>query len=376
MDKQEGSRQVWVKDILLALLVTVVVIGSLFLPGPEKEPPLAGEVLFNLLLTLPLLFRSRVPFAVMAVILVAATAPSLMGGFGESGLSWLPLSIAVYTVASIGFGKRRIIAVAIQPFGALLRDVLFSDPPDISFFILESALLTVAWFAGDQVRARRRYLAHLEEKAEILASQTKENTKRIVVEERSRIARELHDVIAQSVSAIAVQAGAARVAFDLDQNQALESLSRIETGSRQALVEMRRLLGLLRSEDDRSLALAPQPTLSRLDALVDQLQAKGMEVVLEIEGAVSELSPGLDLSVYRVIEEALGNALGKSSKALVRVIYGRRDIELEVSYADAPTKDQSFAGLRERVALFGGDFEAKPLRDGDFMVRARIPLAA
>jgi signal transduction histidine kinase len=376
MDKQGGSRPVvWVKDILLALVVTVVVVGSLFLPGPEKEPPLPGEVIFNLLLTLPIAFRSKFPFAVMSVILGAATAPSLMG-FGENGLSWLPLSIAVYTVASIGSGKRRIIALAIQPVGALLRDVLFSDPPDISFFILESALLTVAWFAGDQLRARRRYLAHLEEKAEILASQTEEDTRRIVVEERARIARELHDVITQSVSAIAVQAGAARMAFDRDQDQTLESLSRIETGSRQALVEMRRLLGLLRSEDDRSLSLAPQPTLSRLDALIEQLDAKGLKVTLEIEGMISELSPGLDLSVYRVIEEALGNALGKSSNAHVRVIYGRRDIELEVSYADVPTKDRSFAALRERVALFGGDFEAKAVRDGDFVVRARIPLAA
>jgi signal transduction histidine kinase len=153
-------------------------------------------------------------------------------------------------------------------------------------------------------------------------------------------------------------------------------LGSIEAGSRQALVEMRRLLGLLRTDDDRSLALSPQPTLSRLDALVEQIGRAGVDVELQVHGKPARLSPGLDLSAYRVIEEALSGASKAATKALVRVVYKPTDIELEVSYPTSGSESPSFAGIRERVALFGGDFEARARPEGEFFVRARMPVAA
>jgi signal transduction histidine kinase len=374
--KQRSSTRMWITDALVAFAATAIVQVNLLFPGPETRPSSLGDSLFDLLLTLPLVFRSRAPFAVMTVILGAAIAPPLLGGLGSNGLSWIPLAVAVYSVGSLASGKLRIVGLAIQPIGALATEVVLSDSPSPINFILQTALLVTAWFAGDQVRARRRYIANLEERTERLASQSEEDTRRIVAEERSRIARELHDVITHSVTAIAVQAGAARMSFDSDKGRALESLGTIEAGSRQALVEMRRLLGLLRTDDDRSLALAPQPTLSRLDALVEQLGRAGVDVELQVHGQPAHLSPGLDLSAYRVIEEALSGASKSASKALVRVVYKPTDIELEVSYPNSESKSPSFAGIRERVALFGGDFEARAHPEGEFFVRARMPVAA
>lgn len=374
-DLDRRSGRTWVIDSLVALAATAIIQANLFLPGPERQPGSAGDALFDLLLTLPLILRSRAPFAVMTVVLSAAIAPPLLGGLGLNGLSWIPLAVAVYTVGSLASGKKRIFGLAVQPVGAVATEMLLAESPSLINFILQTALLVAAWFAGDQVRARRRYITALEKRAERLASQTQEDTKQVVTEERARIARELHDVITHSVAAIAVQAGAARISFDPDQSRALESLNSIEAGSRQALVEMRRLLGLLRTEDDQSLTLAPQPTLSRLDALIEQVRARGVDVHLQIEGEASRLSPGLDLSAYRVIEEALAGAGSKASPAFVRVVYGPSDIELEVRYMNSEAETPSFTGIRERVALFGGDFEANDRR-GEFLLRARMPVAA
>ena len=358
------------------MAITAIVQGSLFLPGPGKAPPTSRDVLFDLLLTLPLIWRRRAPFAVMLVILAAATTRPLVGSLGTGGLWWVPLAVAVYTLGLEGQRRSRVAGIAIQPIAAAAREFIFSDPPDIIFLVSELALLITAWFAGDQVRVRRLYVSHLEEQANELELKPAEDARRAVVEERARIARELHDVITHSVTAIAIQAGAARMNFDANQTQALESLSSIEEGSRQALVEMRRLLGLLKTDDDLSLALAPQPTLSRLNVLVDQVRADGIEVDLEVQGEPVGLSPGLDLSAYRVIEEALARARDESSKAYVRVGYGARDIEIEIRYVSSDSDDRTFAGIHERVALFGGDFETGSSRQGEFLVRARLPLAA
>jgi signal transduction histidine kinase len=371
-----SSTRTWITDGLVAFAATAIVQVNLFFPGPEARRSSLGDALFDLLLTLPLFFRSRAPFAVMTVILGAAIAPPLLGGLGSNGLSWIPLAVSVYSVGSLANGKLQIAGLAIQPIGALATEIVLSDSPSLINFVLQTALLVAAWFAGDQVRARRRYIVNLEERAERLASHSDEDTRRIVADERSRIARELHDVITHSVTAIAVQAGAARMNFDTDKGSALQSLGSIEAGSRQALVEMRRLLGLLRTDDDRSLALAPQPTLSRLDALVEQIGRAGVDVELQVHGQPARLSPGLDLSAYRVIEEALSGASKAATKARVRVFYKPTDIELEVSYPTSESESPSFAGIRERVALFGGDFEARAHPEGEFVVRARMPVAA
>jgi signal transduction histidine kinase len=202
-----------------------------------------------------------------------------------------------------------------------------------------------------------------------------------------RIARELHDMVAHAVSEMVIQAGAARrtVAVAGPSDDAREAIAGIENTGREALGEMRRLLGVLRRGDE-SLALAPQPTLARVAGLVASMRGEGLSVELSVQGDAVVLPPGLDLTAYRVVQQALANlvAAGITAPTRVSVRYGRRTLDLEVcdegpseGRADAdgsPGDDAELLGMRERVALFGGVVHAGPRRDGGYAVRARLPL--
>jgi signal transduction histidine kinase len=227
---------------------------------------------------------------------------------------------------------------------------------------------------GRAIRHRRLREEKLErEKAEAEAA---------IAEERTRIARELHDVVAHAISVIVLQARGGRRLLATDPAEARQALDAIERTASQALAEMRRLLGLLR-ESDEQLALAPQPTLARLDDLVGQVREAGLPVEVAIEGTPLELPPGIDLSAYRIVQEALTNALKHAGPASARVTvrYGEGELELEVSDDGAGSGNgggggQGLAGIRERVAVFGGDVEAGSRPEGGYAVRARLPYAS
>jgi signal transduction histidine kinase len=200
-----------------------------------------------------------------------------------------------------------------------------------------------------------------------------------VAEERARIARELHDVVAHSVSVIVIQAQAAQQSTK-HESAAGAALRSIETTGQEALVEMRRLLGLLRREDDE-LALAPQPSLRHLDRLVESVREAGLPVEVEIEGDAVALPPGVDLSAYRIVQEALTNALRHAGPARARVIvrYGRRELELEISDDGSGTGSANggghgLAGMRERVNVYGGSVESGRPPDGGYAIRVRLPI--
>ena len=201
-----------------------------------------------------------------------------------------------------------------------------------------------------------------------------------VTDERARIARELHDVIAHDVSVMVVQAqGAARV-LEGEQPEVRAALAAIETTGREAVDEMRRLLGVLRRSDEE-MAFAPQPSLTALDALMTAVREAGLPVALEIVGDPVALPPGVDLSAYRIVQEALTNALKHAGPARARVVvrYAADAVELEVSddgagVADAPGTGHGLVGMRERVALYGGDLQAGRLHEGGWTLRARLPL--
>ena len=203
-----------------------------------------------------------------------------------------------------------------------------------------------------------------------------------IVEERGRIARELHDVVAHAISVIVLQARGGRRLHDSEPDETRGALDTIEHTGQQALVEMRRLVGLLR-ESDEELALAPQPTLSRLDHLVDQVRAAGLPVELSIEGEPIELPPGIDLSAYRIVQEALTNALKHAGPAQARVSlrYHPDGLEIEIADDGAGTANgdsggHGLVGIRERVSVYGGELDAGPQADGGFAVRARLPYAS
>ena len=190
----------------------------------------------------------------------------------------------------------------------------------------------------------------------------------------ARIAGELHDVVAHALSAMVVQASGARRLAERDPQRAADAFQAVETSGREALTEIRRLLGVLR-RDDEELALAPQPSLRHVDSLVKRLEAAGLPVEVGIEGEQRDLPIGIDLTAYRVVQEALGGALehGHAGRAEVKLRYGADHVELEVA-DDGDAPERPLLGIRERVTLSGGQLRAGARRDGGHVVRARLPL--
>jgi signal transduction histidine kinase len=267
-----------------------------------------------------------------------------------------------------------------------------------------SLALAGAWVLGDRARVQRALAAELQERAVRLERERAEEARRAVTSERTRIARELHDVVAHHVSMMVVQAEAGPVAVESDPARAAGVFEAIAATGRQALVEMRRLLGVLRGdgEGDGAPSLAPQPGLADVRSLVEQVGRAGLRVQLVVEGAEAPLPAGIDLSAYRIVQEALTNALkhGRSGRARVLVRYGPDDLELQVHNQgpaggeaapagngagsgagrppepDRQVRRSGLLGMQERVNLFGGELRTGPAPGGGFTVDARLPLRA
>jgi len=240
----------------------------------------------------------------------------------------------------------------------------------------------IAWLVGRDLRRRRQHVEGLKERAERLEREREEKALLAAAEERTRIARELHDVVAHRVSMMVVQAEAGPVVVEREPATAAQAFDSIGAIGRQALAEMRRLLGVLRSDDDRSgPSLGPQPGLDQLPALVEQAREAGLEARLEVQGEPRPLPPGMDLSAYRIVQEALTNAVRHAGPSTARVLirYGDADLRLEVRDDGLGPRAGNGAGhgligMRERVNLFGGELDAGPRPDGGFAVAARLPL--
>jgi signal transduction histidine kinase len=323
---------------------------------------------------LPLLVRRRYPLAVLAVTAVATAAIS--GGWG-----WynpLPAGIALFTVAhlcdrrtSLRAGIAALVVVAVPTWHEAGWSNLLGFAGRLVGF-------AVAWLIGDSLRSRREYINGLEERAERLEREQEAERARAVAEEQARIARELHDVIAHNVSVMVVQAAAANDVFETRPDHVREALHAIERSGRDALTELRRLLGRVRSEQPD---YAPQPGLGHLDALVGQVRAAGLEVAVSVEGAPQELSAGIDLSAYRIVQEALTNTLRHADASRARVALRYAPGELDVEVRDDGTGNgngggagRGLIGMRERVAAYGGSLDAGPAADGGFAVTATFPL--
>ena len=344
-------------------------------PAPDSDSFPFWPVGLTLLATLPIAIRRRYPLVVLAVTLPAALAMEVY----YNSFQFAGAIVALYTVAayvgrpaSIGVGAGTALALA----------VLTLDEGGVGNGVAMYSFFGGAWLLGDRIRARRVYTRELEERAARLEREREENERRAAATEQARIARELHDIITHNVSVMTVQAAAAGDVFETQPGRAREALSSIESTGRAALTELRRLLGTVRTGDGSG-SLAPQPSLARLGALLDQVRAAGLDVELTVEGEPRELPASLDLSAYRIVQEALTNTLrhAQARHASVVVRYADETIEVEiVDDGTAPASDrdggQGIIGMRERAALFGGDLRAGPVPDGGFSVRARIPLGA
>ncbi len=332
------------------------------------------------LAVLPLAARRYRPVAVLAITLTAAVALDLVGDtFQMQGAV-----VALYTVAAhcdrttaITAGIATAGAAAVTTVGAPVTDAVLG-------VVAMYAIFAAAWTLGDNMRTRRAYLRGVEERADRLERERVENVRRATAEEQARIARELHDVIAHSVSVMVVQAAAAGDVFDSNPARAREALTSIEATGRDALAELRRLLGQVRTDGDVAEAsFAPQPGLDALAGLADQVRRAGIDVDVNVEGVPVELPAGVDLAAYRVAQEAMTNTLKHASASNVAVTVRYRDEHVEVEVVDDGVGDTTdgdglghgIIGMRERAALYGGELHAEPQSGGGFRVFVSLPLA-
>jgi signal transduction histidine kinase len=310
------------------------------------------------------------------LVLAFVTAGAFGAALVQRGEVPLALFIAVYAVGAHTDRRRSALATS-AAIGAMA--IAFAMVGSSAYAAL--ILFAAAWVLGDNMRTRRAYFAELEDKADRLEREREANVRRAAAEEQARISRELHDVIAHNVSVMTVQAAAARDVFDNDPASARNALASIESTGRAALTELRRLLAVVRNEGSRE--LGPQPGLGLVDDLVTQVRHAGLDVQLTIEGDRRELPAALDLSAYRIVQEALTNTLKHASarRAWVDIRYTPSEVEVRVrddGVRDVVTNGdgRGLVGMRERVDLFGGDFEAGPSAAGGFVVRARLPTGA
>jgi signal transduction histidine kinase len=346
-------------------------------PDPEpsgSDSPSLWAIVLTLLATLPIAVRRRFPLFVFVVTLIAA----LVMDVRYNSFQFAGALVAFYTVAayvgrpgSIGVGVGTALALPITRFD--------DDPTGFPELLSTYVIFAVAWILGDRIGARRSYLRVLEQRAVQHEREREEQARRAAAEEQTRIARELHDIITHNVSVMTVQAAAARDVFETQPGRAREALASIESTGREALTELRRLLGRVRTDDG---SLAPLPGLARLEELISQVRTAGLKVELNVEGEPHELPAGVDLSAYRIVQEALTNTLkhAQASNATVLVKYAPDALEVEViddglgPAANGGERGQGLIGMRERAALFGGQLRAGPAPDRGFSVYARIPL--
>jgi signal transduction histidine kinase len=338
--------------------------------------------LLTVLLTGPLVLRRTYPRTVLAVIALVSFVQCVAGLQLVQGN--IAVLMAIYTVTA-GYSIRWGIAAALVGVtGAGMAAWRYpSGADDRKYtFVMLGLLVAGVYVLGLHMRTRRAYLRSVEERAERLERERDNEVKVAMAAERARIARELHDVVAHNVSVIVVQADGASYAIDTDVGRARQALETISSTGRLALAEMRRLLGVLREDDDAG-AFAPQPGVAELDDLVEQVRASGLAVTYEVDGTPAAMSEGRQLTVFRIVQVALTNTLkhgGPRVSVSVRLRYA--DDALEIRVADDGRGAAAFddhrghglAGLRERVAVYGGDVRAAPRPGGGFEVVARLPV--
>lgn len=381
-----GAHPVVADALTSALLAVVFLFTAAFQDSyglPGKRPDVVTGLVVGVVV-MALTLRRRMPVPVLAFVLAGCVTLTMLGYVPTLGAGVAYL-IAVYSVAT-----HRGLATSL-PVGAfgLVAYVVLMAAQGFRFWqsVSNSVLYVGVWWLGRSLRLRRAYLDELEARARRLERAREADSRAARTEERSRIARELHDVVAHHVSVMTVQAGAARRILHRDPEAVQDALATIEQMGRTALGEMRRLVGVLRTEAEPARSeLSPQPGVHDVSTLIEQLRETGMQVQLWIEGESRALSPGVDLAAFRLVQEALTNTLkhaGPQARAWVRIQYADRQLEVEVEddgrglaagLSRSEGNGHGLVGMRERVALYGGDLRIGPRSGGGFEVRARFPL--
>jgi signal transduction histidine kinase len=330
----------------------------------------------------PYVVHRRYPLSALTVALVAV-AIHVAAAFPA-----YPAAVFVLLFGISLHSDRRRSAVAFAAIFVVMTAAITLEPDGIvdqGTWIATELCIIVAWLGGDNLRTRRTRWAELQERNQLLEQGEEQRARKAVLDERLRIARELHDVVAHAMSVIAVQSGVANHVIDSRPDEARRALGAIETTSRTALVEMRRMLQLLREEGETEADRQPAPGLRDVDTLVRRVADGGLAAAVHINGAPVDVPPGVDMSAYRIVQEALTNVIKHGGSAAdITLTYTDRDVRIEVSNDDRPgagrgqrviTPGHGLVGMRERVAVLGGDFSAAPRPGGGFRVAARLPYA-
>ena len=367
-------------DLALAAALGVLIELELALSS-VRDTPLLAALLLGAVFALAMAWRSTAPLAALGA--TAATAVALaVAGTPPEELASTSILVAILSFAIGAHLPRRRAQAGLVGVGALVAGVTALGPNQtVGDVIFPVVLFSGCWALGRVGRGRARLTAELQARTEQLERERVERERDAVARDRVRIARELHDVVAHSVSVMVVQAGAARSVLDRDPDASVRALGAVEATGREALTEMRRLLGILRPAGEDA-DHSPQPSLDRLGALIARSRDAGLDVELHVEGRAGPLAPGVDLSAFRLVQEGLTNALKHGGRGRARVVlrWSPEVLEVEVAnrVADGPAAHgltsggQGLIGMRERVALCGGELRAGPIGRG-FVVRARLP---
>jgi len=363
-------------DIAIAALFMLVAAIELYhLDSEGHNRPVT--MVAGIICLSSLAFRRRNPLLAAVIFSVPTVLQAFFNGFltKNSTTPFVGMILLLYSVGRYAEGRQLRATLAILVGSLVLTlgvEVGFDGFSDVLWLTF---LFGLPVLAGRSLRSRALLQAELREKAERAERDRAERSRTAVEDERVRIATELQELVANGLSAMVVQAGAVPRAVDAgDTVRAGAALAAVETTGREALTEMRTLLGVLRREGDGA-QLAPQPGLARLETLVERTRERGLDVSLGVDGGRRELPPGIDLTAYRVIEDALDAAAENAARAAdVLVRYTPRELQLQVNDDRSAGDSDRLAGLRERVGLYGGHLRAGVLETGGFRLRATLPL--
>ena len=367
--------------VLAAVFGTVTVAFELESHEPYPDTGKWFAILASLPLTLPLIARRRYPFGAPAFIFLYYAAISWVDGdlIGYLFTTFLTALACCFLFGLLEDRRQSLagLALAIGVSGIVNYHDTTKSSGD---YVWVPIIFCVAWLVGFGLGSKFRQVTEAQERAARLEREREDQARLAVAEERARIARELHDVVGHSVSVMTVQAAGVRRLLKPEQEREREALEIVEQTGREALAEMRRLVGVLRRPEEAP-ALAPQPSLEHLDRLVAQAREAGLPVELRVEGDPVELAAGVDLTAYRVVQEGLTNALKHARAERAEVLVHYDDGHVELTVTDDGSGDgggesggHGLVGMRERVSVYGGELEAGPLPEGGYRLRARLPL--
>ena len=329
----------------------------------------------------PLFARRRFPFGAPVAVAIAVIVATLLADrlVPNNFFAFLAGAAAVFLMALLRDWRQAVAGLAIV-FGAEAF-VARSDPNGgIWDFVFSNVVFGVVWIVGFSLGRKFEEADEAKERAARAEREREQQARTAVAEERARIARELHDVVGHSVSVMTVQASGVRRLLRPDQDREREALLVVERTGREALAEMRRMVGVLRRPEEAP-ALAPQPSLDHLNRLVDQAREAGLPVELRIEGEAIQLPAGIDLTAYRLVQEGLTNVVkhAEATRAEVLVNYGDGYLEVTVrddgrGLGNGDGGGHGLVGMRERVSVYGGEIDAGPQTGGGYRLRAKLPL--